>query len=64
MKRNTPMFLSMFNRYFENSTLQIYIVYIATTFNPNSKIVFPLIETAFKPLQQSYEQKNISKILS
>ena len=28
-----------------------------TTFHPNKKNVFPLIQTTFKPLQQSYETK-------
>ena len=28
-----------------------------TTFNPNNKNVFPLIQTAFKSLQQLYETK-------
>ena len=28
-----------------------------TSFNPSNKKVFPLIQTAFKPLQQSYETK-------
>ena len=35
----------------------------ATTFNPNNKNVFPLIQTAFKSLQQSYEKKFILIIL-
>ena len=28
-----------------------------TTFHPNKKKIFALIQTAFKPLQQSYETK-------
>ena len=35
-----------------------------TTFNPNNKNVFPLIQTAFKSLQQSYETKGCFKVLS
>ena len=31
------------------------------TFNPNNKNVFPLIQTAFKSLQQSYETKECFK---
>ena len=31
------------------------------TFNPNDKNVFPLIQTAFKSLQQSYETKECFK---
>ena len=32
-----------------------------TSFNPNNKNVFPLIQTAFKSLQQSYETKECFK---
>ena len=35
-----------------------------TTFNPSNKNVFPLIQTAFKSLQQSYETKECFKDLS
>ena len=35
-----------------------------TTSNPNNKNVFPLIQTAFKSLQQSYETKGCFKVLS
>ena len=35
-----------------------------TTFNPSNKKVFPLIQTAFKSLQQSYETKECFKDLS
>ena len=32
-----------------------------TTFNPNNKSIFPLIQTAFKSLQQSHETKEYFK---
>ena len=35
-----------------------------TTFNPSNKNVFPLIQTAFKSPQQSYETKECFKDLS
>ena len=34
---------------------------LVTTFNPNSKIVFPLIQAAFKSLQQWNETKECFK---